>query len=66
MDVGFKSEGVISLNEFSSAEKQLKIGDKIEVFLESMEDENVIVVLSKEKADKIKVWDLLVKASEND
>ncbi|MEC7641730.1 MAG: 30S ribosomal protein S1 [Nitrospinota bacterium] len=66
LDVGFKSEGVISLSEFPSAEKNLKVGDEIEVFLERMEDENGIVVLSKEKADKIKVWDLLVKASEND
>ena len=66
LDVGFKSEGVVSLDEFPSAEKSLKIGDEIEVFLERIEDENGVVVLSKDKADKIKVWDLLVKASEND
>ncbi|MFQ5673043.1 MAG: 30S ribosomal protein S1 [Nitrospinales bacterium] len=66
LDVGFKSEGIVSLDEFPSGEKTLKIGDEIEVFLERIEDEHGVVVLSKEKADKIKVWDLLVKASEND
>jgi small subunit ribosomal protein S1 len=64
VDVGFKSEGLINLNEFLDAEKDLQIGDEIEVFLERVEDNNGIVVLSKEKANKIKIWEKLVKAFE--
>ena len=66
VDVGFKSEGVINLDEFPTAERELSIGDEVEVFLERVEDEDGIVVLSKEKANKIKVWDLLVDAYEQD
>lgn len=64
IDVGFKSEGVISLKEFSESEKNLEIGEEIEVYLERAEDNEGIVVLSKEKANKIKVWEKLVKAFE--
>jgi len=64
VDVGFKSEGIISHSEFPEAEKDLKIGDEIEVFLERVEDNNGIVVLSKEKANKIKIWEKLVTAFE--
>ncbi len=64
VDVGFKSEGLINLNEFPAAEKDLQIGDEIEVFLERVEDNHGIVVLSKEKANKIKIWEKLVKAFE--
>jgi small subunit ribosomal protein S1 len=64
VDVGFKSEGMISHSEFPEAEKDLQIGDEIEVFLERVEDNNGIVVLSKEKANKIKIWEKLVTAFE--
>ncbi|MFQ5481840.1 MAG: 30S ribosomal protein S1 [Nitrospinaceae bacterium] len=65
VDVGFKSEGVINLNEFPQAEKEtLKAGEEVEVFLERVEDQDGIVVLSKEKANKIKIWEKLVKAFE--
>jgi len=64
VDVGFKSEGVISLREFSESEKNLELGDEIEVFLERSEDNDGIVVLSKEKANKIKIWEKLVTAFE--
>ncbi len=66
VDVGFKSEGIINLDEFPTAERELSIGDQVEVFLERVEDENGIVVLSKEKANKIKVWDTLVETYEED
>ncbi len=63
LDVGFKSEGVVNLDEFPESERRgLQVGDVVEVFLERSEDNDGIVVLSKEKADKIKVWDQLVKA----
>ncbi len=64
IDVGFKSEGVVSLHEFPESEKDIQIGDEVEVYLERMEDQNGIVVLSKEKANKIKIWEKLVKAFE--
>jgi len=64
VDVGFKSEGMISHSEFPEAEKDLSVGDEIEVFLERVEDNNGIVVLSKEKANKIKIWEKLVTAFE--
>jgi small subunit ribosomal protein S1 len=66
VDVGFKSEGVISMDEFPGKDKELTLGDEIEVFLERVEDEDGIVVLSKEKANKIKVWDELVTAYDDD
>ncbi len=66
VDVGFKSEGVINIDEFPGKDKDLSVGDEIEVFLERVEDEDGIVVLSKEKANKIKVWDELVTAYDED
>ena len=66
VDVGFKSEGIIPVAEFPEHGKHLKVGDEIEVFLERVEDSEGNVVLSKEKANKIKLWDELVKAYETD
>ena len=60
VDVGFKSEGSIHLQEFPNNGQDLSVGDKIEVFLERVEDNDGNVVLSKEKANKIKLWDSLV------
>jgi small subunit ribosomal protein S1 len=56
VDVGLKSEGVISLSEFKDPD-QLKEGDVIQVFLESSEDDEGLAVLSKQKADFLKVWE---------
>jgi len=63
VDVGFKSEGIIPLSEFSDME-QLKIGDEIDVFLETIEDQNGQLVLSKQKADFIRVWDRIRESYE--
>ncbi len=59
IDIGGKSEGIIPLNEFGDAAGQaaVKVGDKIDVFIESRENDDGLVMLSKEKADKMKVWD---------
>jgi small subunit ribosomal protein S1 len=65
IDIGYKSEGTIPLSEFSDQGENLKIGDQVEVYLESMEDSEGQIVLSKEKADKIKIWDELTRAYEN-
>src|SRR3989449_6094092 len=61
VDVGFKSEGVISLAEFSDP-SSIKVGDVIEVFLEKMENEDGLVVLSKQRADFVRVWDRVKEA----
>jgi small subunit ribosomal protein S1 len=60
VDIGYKSEGVIPANEFRNC-PDLKIGDEVEVLLEKLEDEDGMVVLSKEKADQKKNWDHIVK-----
>jgi len=56
MDVGFKSEGVISRDEFEEGEGP-KVGDQIEVFVDVLEDENGQMILSKKKADFMRVWE---------
>lgn len=59
VDIGYKAEGHIPLKEFLDAHgsPQVKVGDEIEALLESAEDENGYVVLSKEKARQIRTWD---------
>ena len=66
VDVGFKSEGVVALSEFSEGGKNLTVDEEVEVYLERVEDNDGNVVLSKEKANKIKIWDELVKTYEAD
>jgi small subunit ribosomal protein S1 len=68
VDIGYKSEGQVPLEEFTGADGQvsIKAGDEIEVFLESRENENGLCVLSKEKADRLKVWDEISEACERD
>ncbi|MFQ5607672.1 MAG: S1 RNA-binding domain-containing protein, partial [Candidatus Zixiibacteriota bacterium] len=56
VDVGFKSEGVIPLQEFAE-HGNIVVGDTIEVFLEAMEDSSGQLLLSKQKADFMRVWD---------
>ncbi|MDX2022201.1 MAG: 30S ribosomal protein S1 [Deltaproteobacteria bacterium] len=68
VDIGYKSEGTIPLHEFSDAEgkSDVKAGDEVDVFLEAREDENGLCILSKEKADRLKVWDEISAACERD
>ena len=58
VDVGYKSEGQIPMQEFLKRDKNVdvKIGDRIDVLLEKKESKEGLLTLSKEKADKIKVW----------
>lgn len=63
VDVGFKSEGSIPLEEFKDSEK-IKVGDEIEVYLEKFENQEGLVVLSKKKADFLRVWDHIKDAYE--
>ncbi len=63
VDIGYKSEGIIPADQFSSEEFQsLKVGDRLQVYIEEREDAEGNLVLSKEKADKMKVWEDLEKA----
>jgi len=62
VDVGYKSEGSIPIEEFHRHGGLPKIGDEIEVYLEAKEDSEGLIVLSKDKADKIKVWDSITQA----
>ncbi len=66
IDIGYKSEGTIPVREFLNAQGQLpiQVGDVVEVYLESTEDSEGIIVLSREKAEKIKVWDEISKVYE--
>ena len=68
VDIGGKSEGVIPLREFTDASGQIsvKAGDKVDVYIESRENDDGLVTLSKEKADKMKVWDEISNACEAD
>ncbi|MCA9594275.1 MAG: 30S ribosomal protein S1 [Myxococcales bacterium] len=68
VDIGGKSEGVIKADEFVDATGQLAVaaGDKVDVFIESRESDDGLISLSKEKADKMKVWDEISSACERD
>ncbi|MEA3241323.1 MAG: 30S ribosomal protein S1 [Pseudomonadota bacterium] len=59
IDIGYKSEGQVSLNQFTDAQGNctLKVGDEVDVFLERYEDENGNIQLSRIKAERLKVWE---------
>ncbi|MDR3628080.1 MAG: 30S ribosomal protein S1 [Ignavibacteriaceae bacterium] len=63
LDVGFKSEGSIPKNEFYENE-DIKVGAEVEVVLESVEDQEGNLVLSKQRADFLRIWEKVVKAHE--
>ena len=64
VDVGFKSEGIISIEEFLDENRQMTVqpGDTVDVLLEKTEDRDGYVVLSREKAEKMKIWDEVERA----
>ncbi|MBN1443919.1 MAG: 30S ribosomal protein S1 [Planctomycetes bacterium] len=59
VDVGYKSEGIIPLEQFESPQ-EVKEGDSVEVLLEAVEDEEGIIALSKRKADRIRGWERVI------
>jgi small subunit ribosomal protein S1 len=63
LDVGFKSEGSVNRDEFKDPDS-LEVGEEVEVYLENLEDEDGIVVLSKKKADFLRVWEKIREAYE--
>ena len=65
LDLGFKSEGSVPLDEFRSPE-EVEAGQEVDVFLEKLEDQEGIVVLSKKKADFLRVWEQIKEAYDAD
>ncbi|OGP57585.1 MAG: 30S ribosomal protein S1 [Deltaproteobacteria bacterium RBG_13_49_15] len=68
VDIGYKSEGQIPINEFMDEKGQpnARIGDSVEVMVEWWDDEEEVVILSKEKAEKVKVWEEIKQAHDAD
>ncbi|MBT4364300.1 MAG: 30S ribosomal protein S1 [Desulfobacteraceae bacterium] len=68
VDIGYKSEGQIRINEFKDEDGNLdaNIEDEVEVMVEVWDEDEERVILSKEKAEKIKVWDAIKELYEND
>jgi small subunit ribosomal protein S1 len=64
VDVGFKSEGIIALSEFGES-PTVRVGDEIDVYLEKMENQDGLVVLSKQRADFLRVWGTIKDAYDN-
>jgi len=61
IDIGYKSEGVVSADEFGDRARHIQRGDRVEVLLEAVEDESGMVVLSKRKADRIRGWERVIE-----
>ena len=68
IDIGFKSEGLVAAWEFmnEAGVMMVKVGDAVDVLVESVENDDGRIVLSKEKAERLKVWDEISNAYEND
>ena len=68
IDIGFKSEGMIAAWEFMTEEgvTTIAVGDTVEVLVEEVESEDGQLVLSKEKAERLKVWDEISNAYDNE
>ena len=65
VDIGFKSEGAIPLSEFADP-SEVEVGQEVEVYLEDVEDQEGQIVLSKQKADFMRVWDRIKDAYDSD
>jgi small subunit ribosomal protein S1 len=63
VNVGFKSDGIISRNEFKDM-PDLKVGDNVEVYLETVEDQDGQLIISRKRAVQEKAWDFILKAME--
>lgn len=65
IDIGFKSDGRVSIDEFPDPDN-IKIGDEVEIYVEKIEDKEGQLVLSRKRADVIRNWEKIVGAKEND
>ena len=68
VDINYKSEGLIAINEFRIVDgvREVKAGDQVEVLIDRIENENGMIVLSKDKADMLRAWTDISKAAENE
>ncbi len=58
VDIGFKSEGTIAVEEFADP-REINVGDNIQVFIDNIEDSDGMLILSKKKADFMRVWEMV-------
>ncbi len=63
IDIGYKSEGIVSVQEFTDLEEE-PVGQEVEVFLEKLEDDHGMIVLSKRRAVQQRAWDYVVNECE--
>ncbi|WP_103019318.1 30S ribosomal protein S1 [Salinibacter altiplanensis] len=66
IDIGYKSDGIVSRDEFGEEEDEIRPGDTVEVYLERKEDRDGQLVLSKEQADKVRRWQRVEEIYENE
>ncbi len=68
VDINYKSEGLIPISEFRVVEgtRNIEVGSEVEVYIERVENENGMVVLSKDKADMMRAWNDISRAAENE
>ncbi len=68
VDIQYKSEGLIPISEFRMVEGQpnVEVGSEVEVYIDRVENENGMVVLSKDKADMLRAWNDISRAAENE
>lgn len=67
VDINYKSEGMIDISEFRTIEgrRQVEVGQEVEVYIDKVENENGVVVLSKDKADMLQAWNDISRAVES-
>lgn len=68
VDIKYKSEGLIPISEFRVVDghREIDVGQEVQVYIEKVENENGMVVLSKDKADMLRAWDDISRAAENE
>lgn len=68
VDINYKSEGLIPISEFRVVDgaRDIKVGSEFEVYIDRIENENGMVVLSKDKADMLRAWNDISRAAENE
>ena len=68
VDITYKSEGVVNVNEFKTYDGSLTVkeGDEVEVYIQKLENDNGMVVLSKDKADMLRAWNDISRAAESE
>ena len=68
VDINYKSEGLIPINEFRIVDgvRQVNVGETVEVLIDRIENENGMIALSKDKADMLRAWNDISKAAENE